>query len=335
MISNGSQVFLCDVPIRYDTYEGCSHGCKYCFAQRKIDISYIKPLSNLNQLEKFINKERAKLVSWCDWDIPLHWGGMSDPFQPIELKEQVSYKSLKIFEKYKYPVIISTKGTEILNSSKYLDILKNCNAVLQISMVSSKLDKYELGAPSFNKRLTSLETFQKHCKRLIVRIQPYFHECLLDIIEILPAYKKMGVHGIILEGIKYFSKINGTVKFFGDYVLKYENLKKEFELIKKHAHDNGLAFYCGENRLRSLGDSLTCCGCDNMEGFVVNKANLNYYKFDKNQFKITNNMKIKETGSCFRSLVQSKSMLVKVVDNSSYEEIFNKLLNSKYINNVG
>ena len=41
MTSCGSQVVLCDVPIRFDTYKGCSHACKYCFVQRKKDISDI------------------------------------------------------------------------------------------------------------------------------------------------------------------------------------------------------------------------------------------------------------------------------------------------------
>ena len=38
----GSQIVLCDVPIRFDTYKGCSHGCKYCFVYRKYNISKIK-----------------------------------------------------------------------------------------------------------------------------------------------------------------------------------------------------------------------------------------------------------------------------------------------------
>jgi hypothetical protein len=36
-------------------------------------------------------------------------------------------------------------------------------------------------------------------------------------------------------------------------------------------------FLCGENRLRSMGDSLTCCGCDGLEGFVVNTYNINSF----------------------------------------------------------
>lgn len=38
----GSQIILCNLPVRFDTYRGCSHGCRYCFAQKKNDISHIE-----------------------------------------------------------------------------------------------------------------------------------------------------------------------------------------------------------------------------------------------------------------------------------------------------
>ena len=28
----GSQIILCNLPVRFDTYRGCSHGCRYCYA---------------------------------------------------------------------------------------------------------------------------------------------------------------------------------------------------------------------------------------------------------------------------------------------------------------
>ena len=34
----GTQVYLCDVPIRFDNYKGCSHACEYCFAKQFKDI---------------------------------------------------------------------------------------------------------------------------------------------------------------------------------------------------------------------------------------------------------------------------------------------------------
>ena len=70
----GSQVFLCDVPIRFDTYEGCSHDCKYCFASRKKSINVIKKGEGKESLINFINGKRTIKTNWADWDIPLHWG---------------------------------------------------------------------------------------------------------------------------------------------------------------------------------------------------------------------------------------------------------------------
>jgi DNA repair photolyase len=70
----GTQCILCDLPIRFDTYKGCSHGCRYCFTQRKININKIKKHESVESLRKFINFERKHEISWCDWKIPLHWG---------------------------------------------------------------------------------------------------------------------------------------------------------------------------------------------------------------------------------------------------------------------
>lgn len=71
----GSQCYLCDVPIHFDTYEGCSHACEYCFAKKFTDISKIKKKNCVESLKKFINGERNQTTNWCDWNIPLHWGG--------------------------------------------------------------------------------------------------------------------------------------------------------------------------------------------------------------------------------------------------------------------
>lgn len=71
----GSQVILCDVPIRIDTYQGCSHHCKYCFVYRKYDITNIRPAEGAQAVENFIKGKRNKETNWCDWNIPLHWGG--------------------------------------------------------------------------------------------------------------------------------------------------------------------------------------------------------------------------------------------------------------------
>lgn len=49
----GSQIILCNLPVRFDTYRGCSHGCRYCFAQKKNDISHIERDESVDGLPGF------------------------------------------------------------------------------------------------------------------------------------------------------------------------------------------------------------------------------------------------------------------------------------------
>ena len=79
----GSQITICDLPIRFDTYKGCSHLCSYCFVQLKYNIAHIEKGEGPASLLKFIQGHRDQTTNWCDWNIPIHWGGVSDPFQPI------------------------------------------------------------------------------------------------------------------------------------------------------------------------------------------------------------------------------------------------------------
>lgn len=78
----GSQVVLCDIPIRFDTYSGCSHGCQYCFVSHKGVMSgrAIRPEEGVKALVAFIHGKRTKETIWCDWNIPLHWGGVKRSF---------------------------------------------------------------------------------------------------------------------------------------------------------------------------------------------------------------------------------------------------------------
>lgn len=153
----GSQIILCNLPVRFDTYRGCSHGCRYCFAQKKNDISHIERDESVDGLRSFIEGKRGNETEWCDWNIPIHWGGMSDPFQPVEKQIRASYECLKLLAETKYPFVVSTKG-RLIADPEYLDLLAQCNCVLQISMVCSKYDRLERGTPSYEERLAILKT---------------------------------------------------------------------------------------------------------------------------------------------------------------------------------
>ena len=292
----GSQCFLCNLPIRFDTYKGCSHACKYCFAKKFLDISKIKIDEGPKALEDFIKGKRNIETRWCDWNIPIHWGGMSDPFQPCEKIHKISFDCLKVFERTQYPFVVSTKG-KIIVEKEYLDLIEKCNCVVQISAVCSKYDKLELGAPSFNERLEMAKKIAERGKRVIIRMQPYMHEVFDDVYNNLDKIAKIGVYGIIIEGMKFKKRKKGLVKVAGDYTYPYEVIKNDFLKLKERAHKLGLRIYAGENRIRKLGDSLTCCGIDGIEGFVPNKFNYNYILDEK--IGPTEKMKEPKTGGPF------------------------------------
>ena len=301
MPSCGTQCYLCDVPIRFDTYKGCTHACKYCFVKKNNDITKIKNGEGVESLKNFINGKRNLETNWADWDIPLHWGGMSDPFQPVEKARRRSLECLKVFAETQYPFLVSTKG-RLVADDEYLDLLSKCNCAVQISMLCSGYDKIEPGCPTFEERLVMLEKVSKRVKRTIVRMQPYLHEFYKDIKANIPRIADAGAYGIVVEGMKFFGKkVKGTVRVGGDFCYPVEVLRADFEGLKNEAHKHGLKFFVGENRLRSMGDDLCCCGVGDM--FKVNTFNLNHLLNGDKTEPTAGQMK-QGTAECFSSLKQ-------------------------------
>ena len=194
-----------------DTYRGCSHGCRYCFVQKKASLNEIKTDESPESLLAFIKGERTLETKWCDWNIPIHWGGMSDPFQPVEKKIRASYECLKVFAQTHYPFVVSTKG-RLVADDEYLDLLSQCNCVVQISMVCSKYDKLEPGCPRYEERLEMLRKVSARVQRTIVRVQPYMPEVFRDVMQNIPRIAAAGAHGLVIEGMKFFKSKPGMVK---------------------------------------------------------------------------------------------------------------------------
>lgn len=298
----GSQVVLCEYPIHFDTYRGCSHLCKYCFAQRKQDLNDIQVSNCLITLRKFIDGKRNLTTNWCDWKIPLHWGGLSDPFQPVEKQKGVSLEALKILAETQYPFIVSTKG-KLIAEEPYLTELKKCNAVVQISMVCSSYDKLEPGAPTFEERLEIVRKISPYVKRVIIRAQPYMTEVKDEFLKNIKRFKEAGAYGVTVEGMKFVKKKPGLIRVGGDFCYPEEKLKHHYEQIKQECHKNGLAFYCAENRLRPMGDSTACCGAGDLKGFEGNRFNC-VNIINNEDVKPTEQMKKIGTAQCFKSIHQ-------------------------------
>lgn len=230
----GSQITLCDLPIRFDTYEGCSHRCAYCFVQRKTEVfSSIKRGEGVKSLLAFINGKRSIETNWCDFDIPLHWGGMSDPFQPIERKHRYSLEALKVLAETKYPFVVSTKNAMVAEDP-YLALIKECNCVVQFSACAPEYDVFETGASSFEERLSAARQISPF-KRVIIRCQPYIPKFFESVKESIHKFSEVGAYGVVFEGIKYLTKQPGTMKLGGGFCVSLRIIQISFSSIQKNA----------------------------------------------------------------------------------------------------
>lgn len=305
-INCGSQCMTCDFPIHFDTYIGCGHGCKYCFVRQKYDISNVVPIDTVKSLKNFINGGRNYETRWCDWKIPLHWGGNSDPFQPCELEHKKSLECLQILVDTQYPFIVSTKNPVMLTEEPYFSLVSKANMVFQISMGCSKYDKLEPGAPTYEERLQAARVLSPNVKRIIARVRPYFPDCHKEILAELPRYKEAGIYGISISSFVSKKKQKGMKRYGSTYLFPLEIIEPKFEEIHKACHDVGLRYFCSENDLDFTSDDLACCGTENLEGFVGNSFNIPHLSYDEIPPEPTAAMRGENTYQPFKGIGQSQ-----------------------------
>lgn len=115
-----------DIPFRYslNPYRGCEHGCIYCYARPTHE--YFELSSGLDFETKIFVKEDAPALlrqtfssaSWVPQTVAL--SGVTDPYQPVERKLQLTRKCLQVFAEFLNPVSIITKNFLV---TREIDIL--------------------------------------------------------------------------------------------------------------------------------------------------------------------------------------------------------------------
>lgn len=150
-----------------------------------------------------------------------------------------------------------------------------------------------------------------------ISLNDYMPEVFHDVMKNIPRIAEAGAYGVIVEGMKFFKAKPGMTKIGGDFCYPLPRLRHDFEAIKAECHRYGLKFYSGENRLRAMGDSMTCCGIDGLPGFRPNEYNLCMLMNGKNP-EPTEKMKEVGTGGPFKTLNQSAGSGRKIAKQSFY-----------------
>lgn len=106
-------------------YRGCEHGCVYCYARQTHE--YLGFSAGLDFETKIMVKEDApellrKELSAKNWQPQLvGFSGVTDIYQPIERKLELTRRCLKVFAAFRNPVGLVTKNALV---TRDIDILK-------------------------------------------------------------------------------------------------------------------------------------------------------------------------------------------------------------------
>ncbi|MEM1237958.1 MAG: PA0069 family radical SAM protein [Pseudomonadota bacterium] len=98
-------------------YRGCEHGCVYCFARPThafLDLSPGLDFETKLSVKRGADRLLAKELSSPRYDPkPIAIGTNTDPYQPVELREQSMLRCLEVLRDFRHPLTITTKGAII------------------------------------------------------------------------------------------------------------------------------------------------------------------------------------------------------------------------------
>lgn len=129
-----------DVPfdLSVNPYQGCEHGCIYCFARPTHSYWNLGPgldfetkIFHKPGLVRLLVREFAAPGYVCK---PINLGANTDPYQPAERELRTTRAVLEAMLEHRHPVTIVTKGALILRD---LDVLSELAAMRLTSVVVS------------------------------------------------------------------------------------------------------------------------------------------------------------------------------------------------------
>ncbi len=135
-----------DIGMEYsmNPYQGCEHGCIYCYARNS--YTYWGYSAGIEFEQKILVKESApelldqKLKSKNWKPMPIMFSGNTDCYQPAEKRFKLTRQMLEILWKHRHPVGIITKSQLILRD---LDILQKMAEIrlVNVSISITTLDE--------------------------------------------------------------------------------------------------------------------------------------------------------------------------------------------------
>lgn len=276
-----NKVLSPDVGMGYsmNPYQGCEHGCVYCYARNSHEYWGYGP--GLDFESKILVKEDAPelleaFLKNPNWKAaPIVLSGNTDCYQPAEKQFEITRACLKVFLKYRHPVGIITKNAMVLRD---LDLLKALNqdglVGVHISVTSLDREIRSLLEPRTTTTAQRLKTIQVlsgagiPVNAMLAPIIPGVNSH--ELLALTKAVSEVGARSFGLTVVR----LNGAVgEIFTSWIRKAlpDRAEKVLSLIKA-CHGGTL----NDSRfgLRNKGEGAVAAQIHNMAGI----ARRRYYK---------------------------------------------------------
>ncbi len=156
-----------------NSYTGCLHGCKYCYA------CFMKRFTNhkedwgsfidIKECDKPININKLKGKS-------VFISSVTDCYNPIEKECKLTRNILKQLIKADAKIDITTKSSLVLRDIDIIKQLKNAQVAISINTINENFKNDMDKASSIKERIETLKTLHENGIRTVLFMSPIFPE---------------------------------------------------------------------------------------------------------------------------------------------------------------
>ncbi|MCX6685620.1 MAG: radical SAM protein [Methanoregula sp.] len=219
-------------------YRGCSHRCTYCYAPATLYMSreeFCRPSVRIDVINKF--EKDATILERIGEKRPILLSFTTDPYQPLDIKEQLTRKAIQILHRHGLKVSILTKGGR--RSERDFDLLSKHPELSEYGATLVFTDeKYrkeiESGAAPTKERIDSIKKAHDMGIFTDVSLEPvWIPEQSLELIDLTKDFVdfyKVGKlnYDIQEKTINWKEFKNDVIKKLKDYGKKYY-IKKDLQ----------------------------------------------------------------------------------------------------------
>jgi DNA repair photolyase len=202
-----------DISFRYSVnpYRGCAHGCAYCYARPSHE--YLGFGSGTDFERRIVIKPRAPELLKAAFDKRswqgelLVFSGITDCYQPIEARYELTRRCLEVCRDYQNPVHIITKGTLV---ERDIDVLRELHARASVGVsvsvtfwdaeVARIIEPY---VPAPRRRIETIRRLSEAGIPVVVHVAPVIVGLSdRDMLPILKAAREAGARSAMMMPVR-------------------------------------------------------------------------------------------------------------------------------------